>query len=98
MSRRTSLPFLPRNPFSAILTSYATDCAAILAATSSLAEWLTTLTDFCDTDPQDKVYGLLGLVGEDNPFDAKITSDYTKSVAQVYAEATVYAIVSTQRL
>lgn len=98
LSRRAPLSLLARNPFSALLNSYTADRTAILAATSSLAEWLTTTPDFRATDPRDQVFGLLGLVGEANPHNAKIVPDYTKSVAQVYAEAAVYAIVSTQTL
>jgi hypothetical protein len=51
---------------------------------------------FSPTEPQDKVFGLLGLIQKAtrvrNLVECSIEADYGKSVAQVYAEATFYII------
>jgi len=53
------------------------------------------LASWCDaTDPRDKVYGLLGLLPE--KFSRHIEPDYTKSVMEVYKDATVACINEIQ--
>lgn len=54
------------------------------------------------TDPRDKVFGLLGIVGKAarmrNLEECPIKADYGKTVVQVYEKATLYILKNTSHL
>lgn len=66
-------------------------------AGASLLKTLSDFRDFQSTDPRDKVYGLIGLVGNE-PEIGSIILDYEKSVADVYAETALHSLTITQHL
>jgi len=53
---------------------------------------------FETTEPRDKVYALLGLLGDAHSLPALLTPDYSKSLAQVYRDAPRAAIVESNSL
>ncbi|OBR05707.1 heterokaryon incompatibility protein [Colletotrichum higginsianum IMI 349063] len=64
---------------------------------SSLLDILVTFRDFDATDPRDKVYGLLGLVGEENLKGFRGV-DYGKSVVDVYADVVRISVEASGNL
>jgi len=48
------------------------------------------------TDPKDKIFSLIGLMGDDK--DPYLTPDYSKSVSEVYANAAFHFIVQSKSL
>jgi len=63
----------------------------------SLLETLSRFRCFQSTDPRDKVYGLIGLVGSEAD-GGSMVPDYEKSVARVFTETALHTFTSTKHL
>ncbi|KAK0649992.1 hypothetical protein B0T16DRAFT_411009 [Cercophora newfieldiana] len=64
---------------------------------SRLSDLLWNMWDREATDPRDKVFAVLGLVGDENP-KPQLQPDYTKPMHQVYREAAASVIISENSL
>jgi len=63
----------------------------------SFLETLSEFREFQSTDPRDKVYGLLGLIGSEAE-GGSMVPDYEKSAALVFTETALHTINSTKHL
>ncbi|KAK0614716.1 heterokaryon incompatibility protein-domain-containing protein [Immersiella caudata] len=64
---------------------------------SKLSDLLWNMWDREATDPRDKVFAVLGLVGDEN-IETQLQPDYTKSMNQVYREAAASIILGEKSL
>ncbi|KAF7509577.1 hypothetical protein GJ744_007615 [Endocarpon pusillum] len=92
---RPSLPKLPLEAKSGVLHEQSNTGAIFMMI-------LQQTRSFCAKDARDKVFGLLGVIKRAarvrNLSECPISADYSKSVAQVYEEATTYILKNTSNL
>jgi len=63
----------------------------------SFLEILSDFRDFQSTDPRDKVYGLIGLIGSEAD-GGSMVPDYEKSAARIFTETALHTITRTKHL
>jgi len=65
---------------------------------STLSSLLWNIWDRASTDPRDKVFAVLGLVGENKDGDSTMEPDYRKSMDQIYREIAREIIIKESRM
>ena len=92
---RSTLPILPLEAKICVLHEQSNTGAIFMMI-------LRQTRSFCAKDARDKVFGLLGVIKRAarvrNLSECPISADYSKSVAQVYEEATTYILKNTSDL
>jgi len=63
----------------------------------SFLDTLSVFRPFQSTDPRDKVYGLIGLVGSEAD-SYSMVPDYEKSAARVFTDTAIHTVTSTKHL
>jgi hypothetical protein len=65
---------------------------------STLSSLLWNIWDRASTDPRDKVFAVLGLLGENKDGDSTMEPDYRKSMDQIYREIAREIIIKESRM